>query len=111
MTIDQLNSLSTTTLRILVSVALATILVLTVLAGLVVGHHYTDADIHVLEILGVGLLTMMGLDVTQLFMKRATDNSYVAAKGDADAKVAAATKAPPAAPVVQPIAPAVEIHS
>lgn len=42
---------------------------------------------------------------------RTTDYGAIERKGDADAKVAAATKATPAQPVMQPVAPAVEIHS
>lgn len=42
---------------------------------------------------------------------RTTDYGYQERKGDADAKVAAATKAQPAVPVVTPPATAVEIHS
>lgn len=42
---------------------------------------------------------------------RKTDYGAIERQGDADAKVAAATKAVPASPVVQPIGPAVEIHS
>jgi hypothetical protein len=42
---------------------------------------------------------------------RESDYGAIERKGDADAKVAAATKATPQAPVVQPPAAAVEIHS
>jgi hypothetical protein len=42
---------------------------------------------------------------------RTTDYGYQERKGEADAKVAAATKAAPPTPVVQSPAAAVEIHS
>jgi hypothetical protein len=42
---------------------------------------------------------------------RKSDYGFVREKGEADAKVAAATKAPTPSPVVQPPAAAVEIHS
>lgn len=88
------NDVSTTPIRILTSVALAAFVVVVAMLGLILGHHFTDTDVHVIEVIGVGVLFMMGLDVTQLFLKRTTDNGYVAAKGDAAAKVAAATQAP-----------------
>lgn len=52
-----------------------------------------------------------GISYTSFRTQRLTDYGYVAKKGEADAKVAEATKATPPTPVVQPIAPAVEIHS
>jgi hypothetical protein len=52
-----------------------------------------------------------GISYTSFRTQRLTDYGYVAKKGEADAKVAEATKAMPPTPVVQPIAPAVEIHS
>lgn len=42
---------------------------------------------------------------------RKTDYGAIERKGEADAKVAAATKASPPPPIVQPAVPAVEIHS
>lgn len=42
---------------------------------------------------------------------RKTDYGAIERQGDADAKVAAATKATPAQPIVTPAAAAVEIHS
>jgi hypothetical protein len=52
-----------------------------------------------------------GISYTAFRTQRLTDYGYVEKKGEADAKVAEATKATPPTPVVQPVAPAVEIHS
>ena len=94
MNLTALNDVSTTTVRILVSVVLAAFLVVVHTLGIVLGHSYTDTEVHLILVIGIGVLFMMGLDVTQLFLKRTTDNTYVAAKGDAAAKVAAATQQP-----------------
>jgi hypothetical protein len=107
MNTTSLNDVNTTSVRILVSVGLAAFVVMVAILGMVLGHVYTDADVHVLEIIGVGVLFMMGLDVTQLFLKRTSDHEYVRIKGEADAKVAAATSPPvtvggPSTVTVQP---------
>lgn len=52
-----------------------------------------------------------GINAFDFSKFRTSDYGYLERKGEADAKVAAATKATPATPVVQSIAPAVEIHS
>ncbi len=86
-----IGAVSTTPLRIIVSIALAAFCVFIVMAGLVFRIPWSDGDIRVLELVGILLLTMMGFDVLQFVSKRTTDNSYVTAKGDAKAKVASAT--------------------
>lgn len=55
-----------------------------------------------------------GISYGSFLTQRLTDYGYVERKGEAQAKVAEATKAPPAAPatvITQPPAAAVEIHS
>lgn len=52
-----------------------------------------------------------GINAATFAQFRVSDYGYVARKGEADAQVAAATKASPPTPVVQPPAAAVEIHS
>lgn len=52
-----------------------------------------------------------GIGAAQFSQYRKTDYGFVREKGEADAKVAAATQITPPTPVVQNAAPAVEIHS
>lgn len=52
-----------------------------------------------------------GVSAASFAQFRTSDYGYLERKGDADAKVASATKATPPVPVVQPASPAVEIHS
>lgn len=52
-----------------------------------------------------------GINAFDFSKFRTSDYGYITRKGDADARVAAATKVAPASPVVTPPATAVEIHS
>lgn len=62
-----IENLPTTNLRILVSIGLASIYVLAMLVGIILGK---TIDLELAGALGVFLLTMMGLDVAQYVQKR-----------------------------------------
>ncbi len=75
------NDINTTSLRIIVSIALAAVMVLMLLVGVTIRNWYpTDMQLKVIYAAGGGLLMMMGFDVTQFAAKRFSDAAYVQAK-------------------------------
>ncbi len=76
-----INTVNTTALRIIVSIGLAVEIVnLVAIAMLFFRWEATSTQYKILTGIGVGILTMMGLDVWQFIAKRKTDAEYVTAK-------------------------------
>ena len=76
-----INTVNTTALRIIVSIALAVEIVnLVVIAMLLFRWEATSTQFRILTGIGVGILTMMGFDVWQFVQKRKTETEYVTAK-------------------------------
>lgn len=79
-----LNSVSTTSLRIVTTVALMAFCVIAVVTGIVFRNWLpTEQQITVLKWLGLFLSIALGLDVSQFGLKRFSDTGYAAAKNPA----------------------------
>lgn len=70
-----LHTLPSTNLRIAVSICLATVFSVLLIVAVVLLHtSFDESQITVIRYTGIGLLTMMGFDVTQFSVKRLTFN-------------------------------------
>lgn len=108
MNILNLTDAESVTLKTLIACSMEIVLLLTVCICMVRTVKVDSA----LFIEAAGFVcAVAGIAYTGFRTQRLTDYGYIEKKGDADAKVAEATKATPPTPVVQPVAPAVEIHS
>lgn len=107
LTIEKLNALNTTNFRIVVSILLAAFEVLLLTVGVTLLHwEPTVMQKSILYGIGIGLLLMMGLDVTQFIGKRFSAAEYVAAKNPTQPVNTAVQSQPsgdaPAAPTPPP---------
>lgn len=76
-----INTVNTTALRIIVSIALAVEVVnLVTIAMLFFMWEATSTQFKILMGIGIGILTMMGFDVWQFVQKRKTEVDYVTAR-------------------------------
>jgi hypothetical protein len=76
-----INTVNTTTLRIIASVCMAFLGTMIILSAIVfAGWEPKDSQLTVLFYLGMGVLAMMGIDLAQFATKRFTHSEYVAAK-------------------------------
>lgn len=106
-----INEVNTTNLRIIVSLVLAVIYVLVILAGAVLGKQM---PMEALNTAGLFIFGMMGVDAAQFIGKRFSDYNYAAAKNAqpqvsvaAPSTVAVSPVAPPVTPVAPPVTPGV----
>jgi hypothetical protein len=76
-----INTVNTTALRIIVSIALAAeIINLVAIAMLFFRWEATATQYKMFMGIGIGILTMMGIDVWQFVAKRKTEADYMTAK-------------------------------
>lgn len=76
-TTDFINGVNTTSLRILVSLVLAAVYVMVILAGAVLGR---TMPVDALNTAGLFIFGMMGVDAAVFTAKRFSDRDYAAAK-------------------------------
>jgi CelD/BcsL family acetyltransferase involved in cellulose biosynthesis len=81
-----INEVNTTNLRIIVSLVLAVIYVIVILAGAVLGK---TMPMEALNTAGLFIFGMMGVDAAQFIGKRFSDYNYAAAKNAPQVNVAA----------------------
>lgn len=106
-----INTVNTTSFRIVASVCLAVIVALILIAALVFGGwEPKESQLTLLMYVGGGIFVMMGVDITQFITKRFTHSEYVAAKkGPSPVTVEAPSKVEVTSPPDSAV-PAVQIE-